>query len=175
MAKEFPYKIAKTEGVCHHTQNPLEPGEEFVALIRLQKNEILREDYSLAAWDELDANPETQLDTGPDVLGVWHTHVPRKEEKKKLLVDDAVLVEFFERLEGQNEPERLQFRFVLALILMRKRKLAYEGSEKQNEQDVWRMRMRGTKNIHHVIDPHLDEDKIAAVSESLSTIMEGDF
>jgi len=101
--------------------------------------------------------------------------VPRKEEKKKLLVDDAVLVEFFERLEGQQEPERLQFRFVLALILMRKRKLAYEGSEKQDEQDVWVMRMRGTKNIHHVIDPHLDEDKIAAVSESLSTIMEGDF
>ena len=38
-------------------------------------------------------------------------------------------MDVFARMEGKSEPQEVRFRFVLALILMRKRLLKYEGSE----------------------------------------------
>ncbi|MCD4823248.1 MAG: hypothetical protein K8S55_01460 [Phycisphaerae bacterium] len=170
MAKDF--KISKTEGKCHKCEQPIPPGEEIIALVRTAEDELAREDYHLACWEELaEQNPSQAT----DVLGVWRTHVPKKEEKKKLLIDDGLLVNFFERLEGHDDPSRKSFRYVLALILMRKRLLTYKGMDKKDGNDIWKMRLRGSEQIHEVIDPHLDEDKIAEVSASLGEIMAGDF
>src|SRR5262249_212868 len=45
-----------------------------------------------------------------------------REERARVFIDDAALVEFFERLGTHPEDElKRDFRFVLALILMRKR------------------------------------------------------
>ena len=46
--------------------------------------------------------------------------MPKGEQKKKIFVDDQVLCEIFERLADTTEPPKLNFRFVLGLILMRK-------------------------------------------------------
>jgi hypothetical protein len=119
---------------------------------------------------------DSQPEQDPDLLGIWRTHVPQPQEKKKLLIDDSLLVNFFERLEGAEEENRIHFRYVLALILMRKKLLVYEGTDRRDDStDIWRMRSKGADTIHEVIDPHMDEEKIAAVSSSLGEIMEGDF
>jgi hypothetical protein len=171
MSKDF--KIQKTQGTCTKTGSTLEPGQEFIALARMGEEAIVREDYSLDAWAEMDADA---LEASPDVLGIWHTHVPVKAEKKKLLVDNNLLVNFFERLDGQEAPDRIAFRFVLTLILMRKRILRYERTESRDEGvEVWLMKMRGDNQLREVIDPKLDADRIAEVSLSLGEIMEGDF
>ncbi|MCK5113177.1 MAG: hypothetical protein KAR11_00245 [Phycisphaerae bacterium] len=111
----------------------------------------------------------------PNVLGVWRTHIPHPEEKKKLLIDNALLVNFFERLEGHEDLSKLKFRYVLTLILMRKRLLNYEGMTTEDGVDIWKMRLRGTERFYKVIDPKLDEEQISEVSASLGEIMEGDF
>lgn len=127
------------------------------------------------------------------MFSFWKTQVPVPEQKKKLLVDDSVLVDVFQRMEGKNEPQEIRFRFVLALILMRKRLLRYEGMEPAAEAganadaasaapenappppprapDTWRMIPRGSDKIVHVIDPHLTEEQIAEVSQQLSAIL----
>jgi hypothetical protein len=61
------------------------------------------------------------------MFSFWKTTMPLPQQKKKLLVDDSVLMDVFQRMEGKNEPQEVRFRFVLALILMRKRLLKYEG------------------------------------------------
>ncbi|MBN1555018.1 MAG: hypothetical protein JXA11_09745 [Phycisphaerae bacterium] len=171
MAKEF--KISKSEGVCGVCGQALQPEEEIVALACSGEEELLRRDYHRACWDSLGEN--TPADD-PEVLGVWRTRVPRPEEKKKLLVDDSLIINFFERLDGADDPAKINFRYVLALILMRKKILVYEGMDRRDGGvEVWKMRFKGADAIHEVIDPHMDEDKIAQVSSSLGEIMEGDF
>ena len=170
MAKEF--NIAKPEGKCFACGEDLPPGTPIVALVKAADEELVREDYHVACWTEpLDAAASTNV----NVLGVWRTSIPQKEEKKKLLIDDALLVNFFERLEGQQDPSRVAFRYVLALILMRKKLLTYEGMTRRDGVEVWNMRQRGTDRTHQVVDPKLDEDRIAEVSTHLGDIMEGDF
>lgn len=171
MAKEF--KISKSEGVCLACGKELQPEEDIVALVRTGEEELLRQDYHRDCWESLGKNAPAN---DPEVLGVWRTRVPRPEEKKKLLVDDSLIINFFERLDGADDSAKINFRYVLALILMRKKLLIYEGMDRHDDgADVWKMRFKGADAIHEVIDPHMDEEKIAEVSSSLGEIMEGDF
>ena len=165
MAKE--YDIAKPAGLCSGSGKQMAPGEAFMAVLREGPDELIREDFCMEHW------AEHSCEGDPDVLGVWQTHVPEPKEKKKLLIDDASLMNLFERLEGDEQASRVNFRYVLTLILMRKKLLIYDHMEKdETGRDVWRLRTRGADRIHEVIDPQLDEQQTAEVSEQLSEIME---
>ena len=163
------YNITKTAGQCRLCQRQLEPGEEIVATVREVDSEFLREDHCPTCWDGQDQTGSE------DLFGVWRTCVPRPEEKKKLLVDDALIENFFERLDGSDSLARICYRFVLALVLMRKKKLIYDRTKKTDDgRDVWLMHFRGSDQVHEVLDPHMDEEKIAEVSQQLGEIMEGE-
>jgi len=167
MAKE--YEIDKTAGRCVVCGEVVAPGEELVATVTEVDEELRRDDYCLACWE---AAPK---DDRPDVLGTWRTRVPRPKEKTKLLIDDDLLVDFFRRLEGDQTPARVNFRFVLALVLMRKKLLIYDRGEKRDDgTEIWTMHLRGLTDKYVVTDPHMDEDKIVEVSRQLGEIMEGE-
>ena len=85
-----------------------------------------------------------------------------------------MLINFFERLEDADDPAKVQFRFVLALILMRKKMLVYDGLKAGKGDQPWLMHFRGSGKKCRVVDPHMDEDKIAEVSQQLGEILEGD-
>jgi len=168
MAKE--YNISKTEAQCRQCEAQIDPGEELTARVREQDGEFVREDFCLACWEA------GRVAEGQDVYATWRVRVPMPDEKKKkLLVDDAVLINFFQRLEGENEPVKVGFRYVLALVLMRKKLLVYDRREVLDSgAEIWKMHFRKTGDEHEVVDPKLDEDKIAEVSQSLGDIIEAD-
>ena len=163
------YDFSKAAGLCCACGKELAPGAELVATLGEAGEEFQRQDYCPGCWDTAGRQQR------PELLGVWRTSVPRPEEKKKLFVDDELLVNCIERLEGAEEPRKISFRFVLTLVLMRKKLLVYEGSQKTPDgQDRWTMRRKGTKQTYEVIDPHMDEEKIAEVSRQLGEVLEAD-
>ena len=173
MAKE--YDITRTTGRCAACDREMQPGEEFVATVRQAPDDadvqFLRRDLCLGCWGA----SEAEAADDPDVLGTWRSRVPAPREKKKTFVDDEVLVGFFERLDGADEPAKVQFRFVLALILMRKKLLVYDRSDVDGAGgDVWTMHFRGADKPCKVIDPHLDEEQISSVSRQLGEVLEGE-
>ncbi len=164
MAKE--YDIAKAGGQCARCGRPLEPGEEFVATVVEAEGGFERRDHCAACWASAPADEGS-------VFGLWRSRMPQPEQKRKLFVDDDVIIDFFERLAGAEEPAKANFRYVLALVLMRKKRLVYDRSRTDEAgRDVWLMHFRGDGHVHEVVDPKLDEDKIADVSRQLSQIME---
>jgi hypothetical protein len=167
MAKE--YNISKTSGQCASCKEPMVADQEFMATVRETEDDFVREDYCIQCWD---AQPRQ---SGPDMLGVWRSRVPQPEQKKKLFVDDELLVNFFQRLEGAEEPAKINFRFVLALVLMRKRVLVYDRMTKGAEgNETWSMHFKGSDQVHQVVDPRMNEEQIAAVSQHLGQILEGE-
>lgn len=167
---------------------------------------FVRVDFCEACWNQ-GRRPE-QL--SPAALGLvdpgetarlamfsyWKTLVQPPQQKKKLLVDDSVLADVFQRMEGKTEPQEVRFRFVLALILMRKRLLKYEGTQEAasavpaapvegeaaalppaRPPETWRMLPKaaevggGWGAPVHVINPHLTEQQITEVSQQLSAIL----
>ncbi len=121
-----------------------------------------RIDISLTRWNDFDRR---------DVLAFWQTVMPHAEQKKKVFVDDAVLCELFDRLGAATEANKLNFRFVLGLILMRKRLLAYEGTRHEEGRDIWSVRHKGRDEKFDLIDPKLDEQQMMDVSRQLSEIL----
>jgi len=165
------YNIAKTNGMCCSCERQLQPGEKFVATIIAGEENFAREDFCIACWEA--KGPGEQATAGR--FGVWRSCVPQPQEKKKLFVDDDLLVNFFERLADAEDQAKISFRFVLALVLMRKKLLVYDRADKGSDGlDVWTMHFKGSDTKHRVIDPDLDEDRIAEVSQHLGEILEGE-
>lgn len=162
------YNIARPAGTCSRCQRRMEPDEEFVATVVDSGGELHREDYCLGCYEASRARP------AGETFGMWRTRVPRPQEMKRMFVDDALLMNFFERLGGAKEPAKVQLRFVLTLVLMRKKLLRYEGSRREDGREVWKVTLRGRDRTHEVVDPHMDEEKIAEVSEQLGQILEAD-
>jgi len=164
MAKE--YDITPASGRCDACDRTLEAEEAFVATVRQAGEELMREDFCLACWE---ARPHE----APDLMGFWRTRVPAPEQKKKRFIDDELIIDFFNRLDGADEPARLDFRFVLALVLMRKRLLVYDRRHNDPAgREVWTFHFKGSDTPVEVVNPKLDEEKIASVSQQIGQIME---
>jgi hypothetical protein len=158
------WEVESTTGRCTISGRELEEGETFYTVLFEDGDSFRRTDYTVDVWE------------GPPEGAFCHfkTRVPVKAKRKKLLVDNELLVSFFVRLADETEPVRIQFRFVLALILMRKRLLRYVGSETLDEVEVWRMVVPVEQTEHKVVNPHLTDGQIEGVSGQLSAILHGD-
>jgi hypothetical protein len=156
------YEVARPLGKCHVTGEAIPPGEKFMAALRETPQGFERVDVSMPAW--------AQFDRG-DVVAFWQATMPHQEQKKKLFVDDEVLCDLFERLKDATEPAKLNFRFVLALILMRKKMLLYDTSRNDDGKDVWVVHFKGREDKLDLLNPRLDEAQVAEVSQQLGQIL----
>ena len=97
------------------------------------------------------------------------------DEKKRLFVSDEMLMAFFERLSEETEQEKINFRYALTLILMRKRKLKYDSSRHDEEgREIWTLKVAAENRKVEVVDPHLTEEQIEQLSEQMGQIMQVD-
>ncbi len=172
-----PYDIIRTQDVCAQTGRVIEIGEEHIAaLIETPDEEALvRVAYSLDAWEK-----GPNLPPGTSLFGFWRRILPESDEQPRQLVSQDEMFDLFEQLGEATEPRRLAFRYLLALILMRKKVVLFEGSKPRTKDEVGvllvRQRVRGVKGggggeLFEVIDPGLDDDTIAAATEELGQIM----
>jgi len=159
------WEIKKTLGQCCITQQAFEVGEEYFAALVETETGLERRDYSTECWHK----------ERPPVYCFWRTRMPEADQKKKLFVDDEMLLTFFDRLADETEPEKVNFRFVLMLILMRKRRLKYEGMKTEGAMETWSLRVSGENRCVEVINPHLTEDKIEQLSSQMGQILQVDF
>lgn len=141
---------------------------------------LKRLDVSLEAWE---------AGNRPDYLfSYWRSTVPQPNEKKRMFVDDDVLVDLFRRLGDEDQSHRAAFRFVLGLILMRKKKLRYMGTEVDppakdapegsDDVEVWIMQpipKPEEEDLMRMVNPHMDEQQVQTVTEELGEILDSDF
>jgi hypothetical protein len=157
------YEVARPLGQCAICNQPIAPDQKFMAALIETPTGYQRADCSLDCWEKFDRK---------DVVAFWQTTMPRPEQKKKLFVDDATLSELFARLADVTEPAKLAFRFVLGLILMRKRLLIYDQTRKDGDREIWTVRLKGRDDVLELIDPKLDENRMKEVSEQLGQILQ---
>ena len=161
--KSGTYEVARSGGKCAVSGRTIEPKEKYYAVLRETPVGFERIDIAAECWAEFDKSNQ---------LGFWQTVMPLHEQKKKVFVDDEVLCGLFERLADATEPAKINFRFVLGLILMRKRLLVYETTRTaENGQEIWAMRFRGKEEMLDMLNPRLDEQQVKDVSTQLGEIL----
>jgi len=158
------WEIHKPLGQCHGTGRKIEYSEEYFGALVETEEGLQRRDFCADYWES----------RKPEVFCYWKSRLPEPGQKKQLFVDDQMLMAFFERLEKETEQEKINFRFVLALILMRKRILKYDETKNENDKEIWRLRIVGAKQNAEVVNPHLDEEQVEQLSSQIGEILQAD-
>jgi len=158
------WEIKKTLGQCAGTGEEFAVGNEYFAALVTTEEGFERRDFSVEYWQE----------NKPEVYCFWKTKMADPEHKKKVFIDDEMLISFFERLGEETDKEKINFRFVLTLVLMRKRKLKYLSDAIRDGEEIWHLRVAGENREVTVVNPHLSEDQIESLSEQMGQIMQVD-
>jgi hypothetical protein len=158
------FEVARAVGRCFVSGREIAPGEAFYTVLLETPQGFERRDYTSESW------------TGPPEGSFCHfkTRLPAKDQKKKTFVDDEVLIAFFHRLAASDEAIKQRFRFVLSLILLRKRLLKYERTIREGISEFWEMRLMRDKSVHRVFNPLLDDAQIAELTGQLGVILAGE-
>lgn len=159
------WEIKKTIGQCSGTGREFEIDEEYFAALVEGEEGLQRRDFSLAYWEA----------EKPPVYCFWKTKMPNPEQKKKVFINDEMLMAFFDRMAEETDADKVNFRFVLTLILMRKRKLKYDGCRIEDGQEIWTLKVTGQDRAADVVNPHLTEDQIESLSAQMGQILQADF
>jgi len=175
------YRIERHSGTCAETGRKIEPGETYIAMVVEGGEGLARIDLSLEAWEQL---TEASVER---CFGYWRAVAPHPDQKPRTFVDDGVLLELLHRLAEATEPQRVAFRFVLTLLLMRKKLLRYDKTERARTADGevrewWVLTPKADPSkgplgrwaedqTIKVLDPRLDEEGVRAVTEQLGEIL----
>ena len=159
------YSIARPTGHCAATGVPIAIGERFMAvLIEVEGDEELkRVDFSLSAWESGARPPAGRI------FAAWASTMVEPSAKKKPLLGDDELLDIFDQLAPASDRRQLVFRYLLALALIRRRMLRYEGAK----GPVMLVKHRGVTEGPpiEVQDPGMDEAAINEAMEELSRII----
>jgi hypothetical protein len=158
------WEINRPLGQCCGSGKTIEPGEDYYGALVETEQGLQRRDFSGEYWEQ----------EKPPVFCFWRTKLAAPNEKKQLFVSDEMLMAFFERLAPETDAEKVSFRFVLALVLMRKRRLKYDGTRMDGAREIWRLRVAGEKEPAEVVNPHLDESQIEALTSQIGQILQAD-
>jgi hypothetical protein len=115
------YEVQHSSRRCSITGREFAPGETYYSAIVAEGANVIRHDYAADAWQ------------GPpaDALGWWKAQIPARSETKKRWAPNDVMLQFWDELAAQ--PERQDMRYVLTLLLVRRRVFRLE-EEKLDEQ-----------------------------------------
>lgn len=168
------YEVGRASTACAATGEPLTPGMAIVAaLVDVPGEDTLaRVDTLATAWDA-GSRP-------PGLFGFWRTIVPPAGHKPKALIDDESLVDLFQGLEPEAgapaDDRRLVFRYIMALLLIRRRRLITVPTPGAgaHPDGILRVRARGAEEGAPDIEvaiPSLDAEALAAATEQLQSII----
>ncbi len=116
------FEIQKCARRCARSERELRPGDLVYSALVSEASTIERRDFAEEAWD---GPPE-------NAVGWWQARIPTPEQNRVQWAPHEVMLHYFVELEAAADQQDL--RYVLALLMVRRRILRLEGSESEGEQ-----------------------------------------
>lgn len=179
------WKIRRRAGSCHACERPFEEGERLVSTLRASEDGLERAECCVGWWEgrsgsaasedcaracrqrvEQGAEPTTE-----DLFWWYSRHSGSR--RRSLQLDLESLERLFLELEGRPELAVRELRYVLCLLLMRKRRLKVVKIERDSEGETFLVR-RPRRDQHfrvHVFD--FTPDRLEEVRVQLQSIFDG--
>ncbi len=155
------YHIQQNSRCCAQTGRELKAGEKYFSVLIEENGKFLRQDYCVEVWK---GPPE-------GVFSFWKGQINDQPQDKKPQFDDELLMDCFQRLEGQDDPNKLNFRYVVALLLMRRKRLKFEESQVNARGEFLVLRDVRSKKKVEVFNPQLAEEEMISVQEQVFQIL----
>lgn len=120
------WKIRRSDGRCRDCERLFEAGEEHYSILDVGEEDWERHDVCTTCF--------RSESVGADVL-FWRTRRPREDGKKKQVDLEGLLVLLTHLMKLELDPIRRQLRFLIAMILTRKRVLRMQNLERDGSTD----------------------------------------
>jgi hypothetical protein len=148
---------------CTGCHRPFAVGEPFVVHL-----------YDAAAgYERREYCKHCQPPARPEPVAVWTTRRPAPAGKCNQSFDRATICGIFERLESAAAPAQVQLRFLLALLLWRKKVLRLERTAQADGWEVWEFVVVQTGATQRVARPDVDERQLEQLSSQLERLLAG--
>ena len=157
------YEIQRCTRHCSVTERDLAPGEYFYSALVSDGAEMERLDYSIDAW------------SGPpqNAVGWWKSRMPVANEKRMRWAPNDVMLEFFGQLEQQ--PDKQDMRYVLALLLVRRRVMRLEERELgENGAEILVLYCPRRETTYRVPESAPEDSRIDEIQEELARLLFAD-
>ena len=151
------FNVRPVARICASTGKELTPGRPCWSVLVQQEGQLVRLDYSAESW------------TGPpeDVVGYWECIVPVKPSATSGILDLDALFDYFLQLSETPNTAEEDYLYVVALLLMRKRRLILEETIETDDQSVLRLFGAGGEGPFDVVERDLSDERIAELQNQL--------
>jgi hypothetical protein len=154
------YEVQRCTRHCAASGRPFNEGEEFHSVLVAEGAEVKRYDYAVEAWR---GAPEGSL-------GWWKSRMPSREAKKTRLAPGEVLLQLFSELEGVAEKQDM--RYVLSLLLVRRRVLRLEETEHDEKgHEILVLYSPRDEALHRVTAVAPAEERSKMIQEELDRLL----
>ena len=119
------YNVKPMGRTCAATGQELAPGSLCHSVLVEKNGELLRFDFSEAGWGQ----------PPHGTIAHWRCAAPEPVTAAKKSLDPQELMRQFEQLSEEANPAHEKFRYVLALLLIRRRRLKLEGTKIIDDQE----------------------------------------
>ena len=169
------FQLGRFTATCAATGRTLVPGEAIVASLcdapagDESGHEFVRRDFALESWSG-GARPD-------GLVCFWRTTAPAADQKRRMLVDDDTMLELFDRLEGDDRARRVAYRWLICLILLRKRLLRQVRIDREGEVEWWLVQKRGHDDAVppiRVLNPRIRDEDLQELAEHLGEVMQSE-
>ena len=157
-------KLARASLCCHRSQQPIVPGEDFYSSLALVDGAFVRQDYRAEHWTPADADAS---------LGWWRHRLPVAiGQQGPRMVNHATLLGIFRGLSASTRRPEQCFAWMLALLLVRAKKLRYISLERGEDATWMLVEDRERREGLRIRDPRMGRDEEQRVLENLSAVFE---
>lgn len=156
------YDFQRCTGRCAVTGRQLAPGETYYSALVEAGNTLRRVDYSAEAWN------------GPPdgAIGWWRSHLPALDPDRPQPPPNERLLQVWEELLGQ--PDRADFCYLLALLLVRRRLLRLEEQQCDGQgREVLILYCPRRDTTYRVPAVPPDPSRACVLQEELSRLLAG--
>jgi hypothetical protein len=147
--------------VCAVSGRELRTGEAFYSALLDEAGQFLRKDFAADSWKE----------PPPGSIAWWSGRIPESGKVAKPTINDSLLVDCFEHLSATGDPARQNFRYVVALLLMRRKRYKFEDAKKQEGRETLILRDIKSGVIHEVLDPQLSDEEMDTVRDEVFRVL----
>lgn len=151
------YNVKPIGRICAGTGKELVPGSLCHSVLVEKNGELQRFDYSDEGWMQ---PPE-------GFLAHWRCEVPEAAAATKKNFDPDELMRQFEQLCEEASPAQDKFRYVLALLLLQKRRLKLEGTKTVDDQEFLELNGARGEGIFLILNQDLEDAEVQQMQESI--------
>lgn len=162
------WQFARSSKICAKTGVEIPPETPYYSGLIETDTGLERLDYTAETWPEIDKS---------EFFSYWKNKGWSSRADKKPPIDYERLLSFFDALDGAEDRFKRLLRYVVALVLVRKRKLRLDDMSRTDQGDDKLMlfdRRDGGRNVA-IISPEASREELDQAQEKLNQLFDCDF